>query len=367
MLNDNVFSLRENAANAIFHLTGKKVSVRRPQISFPIVKLKDNLIKYKGKLPKAGWMTSSSTFDYWFDRKRGLLRWDKDSIILYGPDLKPLASLKTNKMSHDFIMILKNQKRSQLVTSVSDEYMPNVAYVISLNAQGNKLWQYRPARSGIESIVPLYDKDGNTIGVMIGVGGSEGIVALNHEGKILWKIPNFHVLYEIKVSYYLPNRVAVCGGSIDIFDESGKLIISNSSREDEIYAHHIEIFRDKQNKMSIIATGSGEMSIPTIIRYDATLTPIWKASLPHTIQGLAMLDFRDKEKLFVVATDGGELFIFDQNGTLKYQDTLPGEKDDGYPVYGIKAGVIGDDKYAFSIGTLSGILIYEFIIEKRLN
>ena len=102
--------------------------------------------------------------------------------------------------------------------------------------------------------------------------------------------------------------------------------------------------------------------MPTIVRYDEALEPVWTATLADEAGGLAMLELREKEKLFVVATNGGELLIFDQNGTLKHRSTLPGAKGSRYPIYGVKAGSIGDKKFGFSIGILSSVLIYEISI-----
>ena len=81
--------------------------------------------------------------------------------------------------------------------------------------------------------------------------------------------------------------------------------------------------------------------------------------MSHRINGMAMLEPRGEKRLFVIATNNGELIFFDQSGTLLFQNKLPGAKENDNPIYGIKAGLIGDKKYAFSIGTISSILIYE--------
>ena len=137
------------------------------------------------------------------------------------------------------------------------------------------------------------------------------------------------------------------------------MVVSYYTRENDRGAGE-----DEDNKMGIIATGSGSESIPTIIRYDENLTPIWQVTLPYSIGGLTILEPNNQEKLFVAVTKDGTLLVFDQNGTLKYQDSLPDKNGGDIPIYGVKSGFIGEDRYAFSIGTLSGILLYECVYKK---
>ncbi len=361
MLKDNNLSLRENAAEAIEQLTGEKVSLRRPQVAFPKTELVADLINLLGQLPKSGWMSSAVSFDQWFDKSRGLLRWGGISIGLYSRNLEPGSSVHVDKMSHDFLMIPYDHEESQLVCLVSDEQKPIAEYAVSLDSKGKELWQYRPATSGIRAIAPLYHKKGEIGGVILGLGGAEGIVAVNPQGERLWNIPNYFVMYELKTCPSLPSRIVACGGSIDIFDEKGKPVHTTSSKSKmaHFYAHHIEMFADEQNKLSIIATGSGDKQRPMVVRYNEALEPVWTISLSHEARALAMLEPPGKERLFVVATDSGELLIFNQDGTLKQQVTLPGAKGSSYPIYGMKAGLLGDKKYALSIGIVSSVLIYE--------
>jgi hypothetical protein len=181
---------------------------------------------------------------------------------------------------------------------------------------------------------------------------------VNSTGEHLWDVPKYYVLYDIKTHATMPSRIVSCGGSIDVFDEMGNFVVK-TAKDDILYAYHIEIFPDEQGKLSVIAVGSGNDQTPLIVRYNDGLEPVWKASVSDRINGLAMLEPRGEKRHFVIATNNGELLVFDQNGMLEFQDKLQGAKENDNPIYGIKAGLLGDKKYAFSIGAISSILIYE--------
>ena len=112
--------------------------------------------------------------------------------------------------------------------------------------------------------------------------------------------------------------------------------------------------------MAIIATGQGPNSTPTIVRYDDKLNSIWEAVVPHRIGEIEELISKDGRKLFAIATSGGEIFVFNQHGTLKFQDKLmEASLTEDCPIYGMDSGMIGKNQYALGIGTFSGIHIYE--------
>jgi hypothetical protein len=360
MLKDSNLSLREAAAKAIGKLSGEEIIVDHPKTVFPKLSMDAGLVHLIGKLQKNGWMTSSVSFDRWFDKTRGLLWWSGNSVVLYGDTLTTITSLKTSKMSHDFLMVPYKKKAFQLISLVSDECKPNAEYAVSLDFEGKELWRYRPRRAGIDAMAPLYNKKGEVNGVIFGPGGEDGIAAVDLNGNLLWNVKQQYVLYEIKTDRSIPTRIVTCGGSINIYSETGKQMGATPAKSSAIYVNSVEIFPDERGKLAIVAAGTADDQTPLIIRYNDTLKPVWKATLSHSVSGMAMVTPSGKERYFITVTSDGELLIFDQDGTLKFQDKLPGSKGNDNPLYGIKAGLLGNSHYAFSIGTLSGILIYEF-------
>jgi HEAT repeat len=360
MLKDSNLSLREAAAKAIGNLSGEKITIDYPKTVFPEVSMNADLVHLIGKLQKHGWMTSSVSFDQWFDKTHGLLWWSGTSVDLYDDSLKPITSIKTSKMSHDFLMLPYKRNTFQLISLVSDECKPKAEYAVSLDAEGRELWRYRPRRAGIDTMAPLYNKKGEVNGVIFGPGGEDGIVAVDLSGNFLWNIKRQYVLYEIKTNRSIPTRIVTCGGSINIYSETGKQIGATPPKGSHIYVTNVEMFSDERGRLAIVAAGTTDNETPLIIRYNDMLQPVWKATLSHSVSGMAMVTPPGKERYFIIVMSDGELLIFDQDGTLKYRDKLPESKGNDYPLYGIKAGLLGNSHYAFSIGTLSGILIYEF-------
>jgi hypothetical protein len=360
MLDDKEFSLGASAASALSKLTNKKVETKKPPVSFPKTAKKEGLLEKIGLIPDKLGGLHLLNFASWSENKSGIVVYHDGALKSYGADLKQFASTDLKWNIHSFVVAALAGGDRQIVALASEKkefFFPFAeANGVAFSPDGKKLWEHKTEYSGIADLAVLYGANGESCGVVFGHGGEDGIIITDLNGIKIAQIPQYHVLYSVKTHPRLPHIFAVCGGGIDIFDKNGKKEAGTGRNEESIYFHNAEIFPSRDGAPSIIASASGKNGIPTIVRLNENLDISWKASVPDRISRMTMIESAEDHnvRVFAAASEKGEIFVFDEEGTLLGH--LDCQDED---VIGVRGGMVSENTHAIAIQTFEGVSVFK--------
>ena len=319
MVHDPDLNVAEAAAGALFKLTGRTVEVARPAARFPRELGARAPLSEPMDVPKTSRLRAR--FGFWRDGRAGLLTTRDDFLSLHGPDGLLVERWDAPGSIVAFSSFeLPDGEGRWIVGLTTDRFGDAVSAFQSLDWEGSVRWRFEPRQASDAVVAPLYDQEG-VIGVALGLGGDDGIVALDDDGERLWSLWS-PVLYELRSHPLLPGRLLVCGGDLRLVDSGGKATtlnahaVSSTPRGPWQYAHHALLFPGRDGRPAIIASGTSVGSHAALVRLDENLAEVWRATVPAKIEGLALLEPERGPRLFVAACRTGELYVFDADGSV---------------------------------------------------
>jgi hypothetical protein len=99
---------------------------------------------------------------------------------------------------------------------------------------------------------------------------------------------------------------------------------------------------------------------PCLLRLGEDDREAWSAKPATEIDELVLLEPPGRPRLLVATTEGGELLVLDEEGTLRARATLPETPQPGGRVatYALAAGPLGRDGWAIAVDLLGGTYLY---------
>jgi len=357
MVRDPDLDVAEAAAGALFKLTGRTVEVSRPALHFPHELGARAPLSEPMDVPKTSRLRAR--FGFWRDGRAGLLTTRDDFLSLHGPDGLLLERWDAPGSIVAFSSFeLPDGEGRWLVGLTTERFGDEVSAFQSLDWEGSVRWRFEPRQASDAVVAPLYDQEG-VIGVALGLGGDDGIVAFDDDGQRLWSHWS-PVLYELQSHRLLPGRLLVCAGDLRLVDSGGKATTLNSHavsatpRGPWLYAHHALLFPGRDGRPAIVASGTSLGSHAALVRLDENLAEVWRATVPAQIEGLALLEPEHGPRLFVAACRTGELYVFDADGSVFEPIRLakglqPGDR---MAVYAMDSGPFEDGSWGVAIALL---------------
>jgi len=201
----------------------------------------------------------------------------------------------------------------------------------------------------VEDLVTLYDASGPA-GVAVAVGSEAGLVGLDTGGTVAWQLPNRYVVYDLDTHPSLPGRLLFVGGEAILH---GTRPAASDPRlqvfEGFTYFHYGALFPDARGAPAVVlAGGVGDVGEEALFRVDAAGREVWRAILPEGCAALTLVERDGRRPWIAVGLDGGELLIFDEDGTLLHRTDVPSDVH-GRFVSSLSAGSIGEDEAALLV------------------
>ena len=281
MLEDENQALRVTAAEALSKLTGEKVVTDRREASFPGQRPVPGLIGEPAALPPGTPRRGDFTRDH-SGESRLFISGEK-GLNGFGGAARSDLLIKTDHHCDGVLALPRAEGIECLLTLAADDFTRRRGYVSAIDRRGKFLWTWRPADSGVADIALLYTE----AGVMGAIVSAESkLVALNHEGEILWKWEEFTPAYELLTHPELPGVLFVEFGNFDWFEVSvdGVELRDTGLRpERRVYSTCAELFPDAAGRPSLVAAGAGDDSVPTVVRFDERGKVLWSAILPGSV------------------------------------------------------------------------------------
>ena len=364
MLQDEDLSLREDAAKALTKLTGRTVEVSRPHTVFPHAADREELVLI-AEVPNDD---VRGRFDFWFDGQAALIMDEGLNLEALDRHAAPWARLDPGFDVADLLSLRRQDGtlRWVFLGDVPGEgWSSDPAFAVCVDADRHEIWRYTPPRAGIETMCRLYDASG-CIGVAFGPGGEEGVVAFDHDGRELFRVPRRYVTYELSSNPRIPGLWLHCGGNLELYDNRGQAPPDPANlrklRAGVFYALHAVLAVNPAGEPVIVAAGSSARSVPSIQCLDAEQHLIWSATLSDRPSALALLEPPDRAALLAATTAAGDLLIFDLDGGLHRRLKLAaaGHRGHGGNVhtYSISAGPLSDGGYGLAVGLLGHTALY---------
>jgi len=370
MLQSDDLRLRQNAAEAIEKLTGRKVEIRKPDVAFP----SESPAEALWPLSRLQRTDLRGRFEVWFDGHPTLILGSETALSPHDAGLAAGGPATVPLHVKDILSLPLAPRRWRWVVLGNEPgagWSSDPALAVCLDERREELWRYEPQRDGIETACRLYAPD-RCLGVAFGAGGAEGVVAFSSDGEELFRRPRTYVTYGMSSHPRVPDCWLRCGGNLALYDNRGNLVAGGPAAPLDMrkvgghyfHARHAVLAAGFDGSATVVAAGSGRNSEPRIVRFDDTLRALWSATLPDRITALALLDPGDREPLCAATTDAGDLFVFDLAGTLRQRLRLVDDASSslgkhGLSVDSISAGPLDDDRYGLAVGLLSATIVYE--------
>ena len=364
MTRDSDLNVRESAAKALFKLTGETVEIERPPLRFPgrregpppLAQLPDPDISSARRM--------RAHFGFWRDGQEGLLASDGKTLELVGPDGQVAASWDVPNVSAVLSYRTPAGDGRWIVGTSRSEYTNDDRELVASDFEGEPLWRYaRDGSYGGLAMAVLYDERG-ACGVAV-AGGDQGLRALDDQGHELFR--RWGKGSERLASHRgLPGRLLVSSGDLQLLDATGQLTTMNKMgmamkpRGPMFMADSACLFPDAHGSPAIVAAGNGIDFAPVIVRLDAELAEVWRATVPADIGGLVMLEREDAPRLFAAACKTGELYVFDEDGAafepIRYVPPL--EPDNFLYVDHMAAGPFDDGSWGVAIAMMRETVLF---------
>jgi hypothetical protein len=364
MTRDSDLSVRESAAKAFFKLTGETVEIERPPLRFPgrrdgpppLAQLPDPDIAQARRL--------RAHFGFWRDGQEGLLASDGKTLKLVGPDGQVAESWDVPDVSAVLSFHTPTGEGRWVVGTSTSEYSNEDREVVASDFEGEPLWRFeRDGSYGSLSMAVLYDERG-ACGVAL-AGGDQGLHALDDQGREIFRRWG-KGSERLATHRGLPGRLLVSSGDMQLLDAKGqpttmnKMGMSFTPRGPMFLSDDAYLFPDAQGSAAIVAAGNWIDFLPVIVRLDAELAEVWRASVPADIGGLVMLEREGTPRLFVAACETGELYVFDENGAAfePIRWAPPLEPDDHLFVDHMDAGPFDDGSWGVAIAMIGRTVLF---------
>jgi hypothetical protein len=365
MCHDSDAHVARRAAGALFELTGRTVELPHAALEFPA--MGEELPPLGEPLVTESVRGLRGRFTTWRDGSPALVQAHEGMLMRAGvaSDLAP-ARWELPWSVADMLSVTNEAGEDRWLVAIAENSFGNSASALAcMDREGRELWQWKPKRATDLPMTALYDARG-VIGVAVGPGGDDGVVALDLDGKTLcssWS----PVLYELDSHPALPDRLVICGGDLTVHDNTGRILTSTRAalfggRLGFFYASHVQLFPDADGQLALIASGNALNSDEILVRLDAALQPVWRASLPAEVEGLATLERDGRPRLFAAALADGQLLVFDEDGGLRAPLRIAERPNPGdrASVYAMDAGLLHDGSRALLIDLLRETLIFPY-------
>jgi hypothetical protein len=364
MTRDSDLRVRESAAKALFKLTGETVEIERPPLHFPgrrdgpppLAQLTDPEISSARRM--------RAHFGFWRDGQEGLLASDGKTLKLVGPDGRVAESWDMPNVSAVLSYHTPAGDGRWIVGTSTSEYTNEDRELVASDFEGEPLWRYaRDGSHGSLAMAVLYDEHG-ACGVAV-AGGDQGLRALDDQGHELFRRWGKGSV-QLRSHRGLPGRLLVSSGDLQLLDATGqpttmnKMGMAMKPRGPMFLADSACLFPDAHGSPAVVAAGNGIDFAPVIVRLDAELAEVWRATVPADIAGLAMIEREGAPRLFAAACETGELYVFDEDGAafepVRYVPPL--DPDDRLFVNHMDAGPFEDGSWGVAIAMTSETVLF---------
>ncbi len=336
--------------------------------SFPRTELVEGLLDEPVTLPKLpGGSDKLLASRTWTDGTPILLRGAKRRYEALGSDLATLGAIETDDDLSQIVELPTPHGRTQWIAIADRPDSPGRDdSVIGIDASGSTTWRWNPSGRYVHSIAITFDSD-RASGVIVGVGGEQGVVGLDLDGALRWDAPKHHVAYEVRTHPSLPDRSLFVGWDRLLFDGGGRTLYSSAPRRfdaDRIrlasYLTVGVILPGERGDASMILGGNRlKPHNPLLVRVDSAGREAWAARPETKIEAIELVEPPNRPRLVVATTDGGELLVVDERGGLRARVDLPGERHDGRLYqYGLAAGRLGEAGWFVAVTLLDGTRLY---------
>lgn len=364
MTRDSDLGVRESAAKALFKLTGETIEIERPPLRFPgrrdgpppLVPLPDPDIAKARRM--------RTRFGFWRDGRAGLLASDGKTLTLVGADGHVAETWEVPDVSAVLSYHTPSGDGRWIVGTSTSEYTNEERQIVASDVEGEPLWRFeRDGSYGSLAMAVLYDERG-ACGVAL-AGGKQGLHAIDDEGREIFRRWG-QGSQRLSTHRGLPGRLLVSGGDMQLLDATGrpttmnKMAMTFTPRGPMFLADSACLFPDAQGSAAIVAAGNAIDFSPVIVRLDAQLAEVWRATVPADIGGLVMLEREGAPRLFAAACETGELYVFDEDGALfePIRYVPPLEPDAHLFVDHMDAGPFEDGSWGVAIAMLGRTALF---------
>lgn len=353
LIHDPDLDVRETAAESLEDLTGEVVEIKRPKASFPSVALrKDLLANYRFIGPSAGNRLVETSYVKWFD---GL----PCRAVTQGEELVALDS-KDNEISRFGFQTSARGCRSLTLPDGSVQLLVETSFGHSVTAfsEGRrKLWTLR---GSLEEVAILYSEDGAN-GLVID-GDGPVLDGLDLSGERQWGVEFGHVLYGLNSHPELPNLFLAVGGGAAVYrvnDHRASQVLS--LKPTGIYLGSGLLLPDTNGEPCIIIEGERhDDSVPLVMGFNLKGKRLWQSELPAAVRAVVAVEPAGSEKMVALLTDIGLLFVFDTEGTLRFETQIPRvESDKEYFLVGLAAGPERNGAWTLAVTDSEGSHLFE--------
>lgn len=369
-LKDEDLDVREAAARALRVLTGETAVVERPKSTFPGERLLEGLLGQPRHLPGQGKRARRpdlAVATRWLDgTPRLVCAWEPgiDSLgdhaelrAFTGPG-EPSRRWPLPLEVEDFVVVPSGEQgKRQIVALVSEEkdgrFTRNA--VIAWSALRAQRWRRQFETLYLKDLAVLHGEQG-PMGVALGAGGDDGIVAMDFEGRTLWQVPKTHTTYRVVTHARLPGFILHIGGDFDLHAHKNGSVRTHlrQPRKLRLFVKHGVLFPSATGTPTVVLAGTTyKGDVPTLVALDEKGTELWRASLPHKIQGLTLLETKQHGRLLVLTTRNGDLLLLSDTGVLRWRGVMPEvEEGEKTATYQLAAGEVADGVYAVLVRLL---------------
>ena len=287
-------------------------------------------------------------FTDWFDGKPALVLGQERSLKPVGRDFKPRDSFPLALRPRWGRMLVKPGGARRLVVTARDTKSKRNA-ILGIDSKGTTRWTYRPAGKYVSNTALLYDAQG-PYAVLVETS-DHGMVALDPAGQVTWERKGRRH-EDLATHDRLPGLLlAVTGDSVRLLEHDRTEIRQKPVLDFEPRMIPLKclLFPDSKGQPSALM-GGREHGRPVIGRVDAQGKALWHVLLPDNLEDLGMLEPAGRERVFVAVTEGFDMFLFDDEGTLLLRQKLHHGKQELAPLLrSIETGPFGADTWAIAL------------------
>lgn len=372
LIEDPDYAVRRAAAAALRVLTGEPVGVRRPALAFPAVDERPGLFGEPVALPKRGFTRADFvTVTPWFDDEPRIACAFRGSALppAQGGELRLFTSALLEAGTWPIPVALEalerlptRQGRIQVVGLIREgRGAESWDGVVAWAADGSERWRRRLPERFLKSIAPLYGEAGCE-GMAVLAGGATGIVGLDLDGATRWELPRQLVLSELSTHPRLPGWLLAVGSGTKLVrhGEGVARVQYSDPYPPRIHTRLGVLFPNAEGGPAAVVAGNTlQTGVPTLRRLDAQGQGVWEATLPASIEGLALIEPEGAPRLLALTTLEGDLLLVDDGGTLRWRGKLPdAEPGEEIATYQLVAGRIAKEQHGVIVRLLRNSYLY---------
>lgn len=233
--------------------------------------------------------------------------------------------------------------------------------VVQCLRDGEVLWRRRSRSTGWQGAGPIRLEDGRALVLLY---DHDEWLALHPDGTVAWDRSgdrgsgDRHSAHPALPGIYLSEH-----GNLGWHHSEHGGRIRNQLDTRGSYSYDAAAFAGPKGERLAFSVGTeidGRASEGALLVVDEESRVRWSASAPTRDLEVERLDVDDGPPLFVVATDTGDLFVIDAEGTVLHHRTLPQEPREelGVAIYELDAGPLGPDHIGIAVTMLDWIAVY---------